>query len=165
LANSGSRQESSNRLTSGPIMKIAIGSDHAGLELKEKVKSLLKKKNIEVLDFGTNSKESVDYSDYGLKVAQAVVSGQADKGVAICWTGSGMTIAANKIRGVRAALCLNKDMAFYARSHNDTNVLTLSQKYIDEKDVEEILDTWLTTEFEGGRHIRRLDKIKNAEET
>lgn len=146
-------------------MKIAIGSDHAGIDLKEKVKAILKNKNIEVVDFGTNSKDSVDYPDYGLKVAQAVVTGQADKGVAICWTGSGMTIAANKIRGARAALCLNKDMAFYARAHNDINVLALSQKYVDEKDVEEILDTWLNTEFEGGRHNRRLDKIKNFEKT
>lgn len=146
-------------------MKIAIGSDHAGIDLKEKVKAILKNKNIEVVDFGTNSKDSVDYPDYGLKVAQAVVTGQADKGVAICWTGSGMTIAANKIRGARAALCLNKDMAFYARAHNDINVLALSQKYVDEKDVEEILDTWLNTEFEGGRHNQRLDKIKNFEKT
>jgi len=146
-------------------MKIAIGSDHAGLDLKEKVKALLENKKIEVVDFGTNSKESVDYSDYGLRVGQAVVTGLVDKWVAICWTGSGMTIAANKIRGVRAALCLNKDMAFYARSHNDINVLTLSQKYIDEQNVEEIIDTWLTTEFEGGRHTQRLDKIKDAEKT
>lgn len=146
-------------------MKIAIGSDHAGIDLKEKVKTFLENKNIEIVDFGTNSKDSVDYPDYGLKVAQAVVSGQVDKGVAICWTGSGMVITTNKIRGVRAALCLNKDMAFYARAHNDINVLALSQKYIDEKDVEEILETWLNTEFEGGRHTQRLDKIKNFEKT
>jgi len=144
-------------------MKIAIGADHAGFELKEKVKELLNKKKIAVVDFGTGSKESVDYSDYGIKVARAVVSGEADRGIAICWTGGGMTIAVNKIKGARAALCLNKDMAYYARSHNDTNVLTLSQKYIDEKNLEEILDTWLTTKFEGGRHKRRLDKIAEAE--
>ncbi len=144
-------------------MKIAIGADHAGFELKEKVKELLNKRQIAVVDFGTGSKESVDYSDYGIKVARAVVSGEADRGIAICWTGGGMTIAVNKIKGARAALCLNKDMAYYARSHNDTNVLTLSQKYIDEKNLEEILDTWLTTKFEGGRHKRRLDKIAEAE--
>ncbi len=144
-------------------MKIAIGADHAGFELKEKVKELLNKRQIAVVDFGTDSKESVDYSDYGIKVARAVVSGEADRGIAICWTGGGMTIAVNKIKGARAALCLNKDMAYYARSHNDTNVLTLSQKYIDEKNLEEILDTWLTTKFEGGRHKRRLDKIAEAE--
>ncbi len=146
-------------------MKIAIGSDHAGLDLKEKVKAILENKNIEVIDFGTDSKDSVDYPDYGLRVAQAVVTGQVDKGVAICWTGGGMTIAANKIRGARATLCLDKDMAFYARSHNDINVLVLSQKYVKDENVNDIIDTWLTTEFEGGRHTRRLEKIKNAEKT
>ncbi|RKX22641.1 MAG: ribose 5-phosphate isomerase B [Candidatus Zixiibacteriota bacterium] len=146
-------------------MKIAIGSDHAGFDLKEKVKVILQNRNIEVIDFGTESKDSVDYPDYGLRVAQAVVTGQADKGVAICWTGGGMTIAANKIRGVRATLCLDKDMAFYARSHNDINVLVLSQKYVKDENVNDIIDTWLSTEFEGGRHTRRLEKIKNAEKT
>ncbi len=144
-------------------MKIAIGSDHAGLDLKEKVKAILENKNIEIIDFGTNSKDSVDYPDYGLKVARAVVTGQVDKGVAICWTGGGMVITTNKVRGVRAALCLNKEMAFYARSHNDINVLVLSQKYVKDEFVNDIIDTWLTTEFEGGRHTRRLDKIKAAE--
>ncbi len=146
-------------------MKIAIGSDHAGFDLKEKVKVILQNRNIEVIDFGTESKDSVDYPDYGLRVAQAVVTGQADKGVAICWTGGGMTIATNKIRGVRATLCLDKDMAFYARSHNDINVLVLSQKYVKDENVNDIIDTWLSTEFEGGRHTRRLEKIKNAEKT
>jgi len=146
-------------------MKIAIGSDHAGFDLKEKVKVILQNRNIEVIDFGTESKDSVDYPDYGLRVAQAVVTGQADKGVAICWTGGGMTIATNKIRGVRATLCLDKDMAFYARSHNDINVLVLSQKYVKDENVNDIIDAWLSTEFEGGRHTRRLEKIKNAEKT
>ncbi|HHI02787.1 MAG TPA: ribose 5-phosphate isomerase B, partial [candidate division Zixibacteria bacterium] len=141
------------------------GSDHAGFDLKEKVKVILQNRNIEVIDFGTESKDSVDYPDYGLRVAQAVVTGQADKGVAICWTGGGMTIATNKIRGVRATLCLDKDMAFYARSHNDINVLVLSQKYVKDENVNDIIDTWLSTEFEGGRHTRRLEKIKNAEKT
>lgn len=145
-------------------MTIAIGSDHAGLEMKEKVKTILQQLGYGVLDYGTHEKESVDYPDFGLKVARAVVSGEADRGVAVCWTGNGMTIAANKINGVRATLCLNKDMAFYARSHNDSNVLTLSQKYVDEKELEDILKTWLETEFEGGRHIRRLEKIRKAEE-
>jgi RpiB/LacA/LacB family sugar-phosphate isomerase len=145
-------------------MKIAIGSDHAGFELKESVKEILQNLGHEVLDFGTSGKDSVDYSDFGLKVANSVASGQVERGVAVCWTGNGMTIATNKIKGIRATLCLNKDMAYYARSHNDSNVLTLSQKYIDEKDVEDIIKTWLETEFEGGRHIRRLDKIRAAEQ-
>ncbi len=146
-------------------MKIAIGSDHAAVDMKDKVKTVLEGKDIEVIDFGTDSKESVDYPDYGLKVAQAVASEDVDRGVAICWTGGGMVITTNKVRGIRAALCLNKDMAFYARSHNDINVLVLSQKYVKDEDLNEIIDTWLTTEFEGGRHSRRLDKIKNVEKT
>jgi len=145
-------------------MKIAIGSDHAAIDLKAKVKTILENKSIEVADFGTNSKDSCDYPDFGLKVAQAVISGEADKGVAICWTGAGMVITTNKVKGIRAALCLNKEMAFYARSHNDINVLVLSQKYNKDEDINEIIDTWLNTEFEGGRHIQRLAKIKAVED-
>jgi len=144
-------------------MKIAIGSDHAAVDIKAKVKSYLESKDIEVIDFGTDSKESVDYPDYGLKVAQAVVADQVDKGIAICWTGAGMVITTNKVKGIRAALCLNKEMAFYARSHNDINVLVLSQKYVNDEDLNDIIDTWMETEFEGGRHIQRLAKIKAAE--
>ena len=146
-------------------MIIAIGSDHAGFDLKERVKEILQKLGHEVLDFGTSGKDSVDYSDFGLKVAHSVAAGEAERGVAVCWTGNGMTIATNKIKGIRATLCLNKDMAYYARLHNDSNVLTLSQKYTDEKDVEEIVKTWLETEFEGGRHARRLEKIRMAEQS
>lgn len=144
-------------------MKIAIGADHAGIDLKAKVKAVLENRQIDVIDFGTNTKDSVDYPDYGFKVARAVVDGEADKGIAICWTGSGMVITTNKVKGVRAALCLNKEMAFYARSHNDINVLVLSQKYVKEEYIDDIIDTWLNTEFEGGRHIQRLDKIKTGE--
>jgi RpiB/LacA/LacB family sugar-phosphate isomerase len=146
-------------------MLIAIGSDHAGFELKERVKEILQKLGHSVLDFGTDGKDSVDYSDFGLKVANSVATGEAERGVAVCWTGNGMTIATNKIKGIRATLCLNKDMAYYARLHNDSNVLTLSQKYIDEKNVDEIIITWLETEFEGGRHARRLEKIRMAEQS
>lgn len=144
-------------------MKIAIGSDHAAVDLKAKVKTILESKNIEVIDFGTDSKDSVDYPDYGLKVAQAVASGEVDKGIAICWTGGGMVITTNKVKGIRAALCLKTEMAFYARSHNDINVLVLSQKYNEENSINEIIDTWLNTEFEGGRHVQRLAKIKAVE--
>ncbi len=144
-------------------MKIAIGSDHAGFEYKEKVRHILEKLGHEVIDFGTTGKDSVDYSDFGLKVAREVADHKADRGVAVCWTGNGMTIAANKVKGIRATLCLNQDMALYARLHNDSNVLTLSQKYIDEKELENIVRTWLETEFEGGRHSRRLEKISRAE--
>ncbi len=145
-------------------MTIAIGSDHAGFELKEKVKSILMELGEGVVDFGTDGKDSVDYPDYGLRVANAVADGEADRGIAICWTGNGMTIAANKVKGIRATLCLNREMAYYARLHNNSNVLTMSQKYTDPDEVEEILKMWLETEFEGGRHERRLNKIKEAEE-
>lgn len=144
-------------------MKIAIGSDHAGFDLKERAKEILEKLGIDVIDFGTNGRDSVDYPDYAFKVSKAVASGDVDRGVAVCWTGGGMVIAANKIKGVRAGLCLNKDMAFYSRAHNDTNVLALSQKYIEPDQVEDIVKTWLETEFEGGRHIRRINKINDAE--
>jgi ribose 5-phosphate isomerase B len=144
-------------------MKIAIGSDHAGFEMKEKVKKILAKFGHEIIDFGTTDKTSVDYSDFGLKVAREVTEHRADRGVAVCWTGNGMTIAANKIKGIRATLCLNKDMAYYARLHNDSNVLTLSQKYVDARELEDIVKTWLETAFEGGRHSRRLEKISKAE--
>ncbi|PKK84611.1 MAG: ribose 5-phosphate isomerase B [candidate division Zixibacteria bacterium HGW-Zixibacteria-1] len=145
-------------------MTIAIGSDHAGFELKERVKSILTQLGHGVVDFGTGGNDSVDYTDYGLRVARAVAGGEVDRGIAVCWTGNGMTIIANKVKGIRATLCLNKDMAYYARLHNDSNVLTMSQKYTDLNDVEDILKTWLGTEFEGGRHERRLNKIKDAEE-
>jgi ribose 5-phosphate isomerase B len=142
---------------------IAIGSDHAGLELKEQVKDILKSAGYKVIDYGTDTKDSVDYPDYGLLVARAVKTGEAGRGIAICWTGNGMTIAANKIKGIRATLCLNKDMAYYARLHNDSNVLTMSQKYTPSGEIEAIIKTWLETSFEGGRHQRRITKINEAE--
>lgn len=143
-------------------MKIAVGSDHAGFELKEKVKELLKAWGHEVVDFGTGSTESVDYPDYVLKVARAVVAGQVDRGVAVCWTGNGVTITANKVKGIRATLACNPDMAMLARAHNNSNVLTLSSKYLNQNQLEDILKVWLETEFEGGRHLRRLAKIPDS---
>jgi ribose 5-phosphate isomerase B len=144
-------------------MTIGIGSDHAGLEMKNKVREILQDMGHGVVDYGTGSKDSCDYSDFALKVARAVASGQVDRGVAVCWTGNGMTIAVNKIKGIRGTLCLNKDMAHFARAHNDSNVLTLSQKYINMDDLPDILKTWLEVEFEGGRHTRRLKIIADAE--
>ena len=143
-------------------MRIAIGSDHAGFELKEIVKVILEARGHEVIDYGTDSTESVDYSDFALKVARAVAGGEVDRGVAVCWTGNGVTISANKIDGIRATLALNPDMAMLARAHNDSNVLTLSSKYMEEDKLEEILKAWLETEFEGGRHLRRLSKIPGS---
>ncbi|UCE25660.1 MAG: ribose 5-phosphate isomerase B [Candidatus Zixiibacteriota bacterium] len=145
-------------------MRIALGCDHAGLEWKEKVKAILIRLGHEVIDFGTDSKESVDYPDYGLKVAQAVADGEVDYGMTVCWTGNGMNIAANKIKGIRAGMAVNPEMAHLTRLHNNANVLTLSQKYTPEDQLEEIIQQFLTTQFEGGRHIPRLEKIMKAEQ-
>ncbi len=144
-------------------MKIAIGADHAGYEFKDKVKALLEDGGHVVTDMGTHSKESCDYPDFGLKVAQAVADGDVDYGVNVCWTGNGMAIAANKIKGIRAGIALSVEMAELTRSHNDANVLVMSGKYTTDDQIEPILTAFLTTDFEGGRHIRRLDKIRAAE--
>ncbi|UCD64936.1 MAG: ribose 5-phosphate isomerase B [Candidatus Zixiibacteriota bacterium] len=144
-------------------MRIAIGCDHAGLEWKEKVKAILKRLDHEITDFGTDSKDSVDYPDYGLKVARAVAGGEVDYGITVCWTGNGMNMAANKVDGIRAGMALNPEMAHLTRLHNNANVLTLSQKYTPEDQLEEIVRQFLETKFEGGRHIPRLEKIQEAE--
>lgn len=144
-------------------MKIAVGADHKGLEFKTRIIEILKKMGHEVIDMGTDSTESVDYPDFGIAVAKAVVEGAADCGVNICWTGNGMAIASNKVKGIRAGLALNPEMAHLTREHNDANVLVLSAKYTPADQLEDILEQFLTTGFEGGRHIRRLDKIKAVE--
>jgi ribose 5-phosphate isomerase B len=144
-------------------MKIAVACDHAGYEFKEKVKALLTEMGHEVIDFGTDSKDSVDYPDFGLKAARAVAGGEADRAVTVCWTGNGMNMAANKVRGVRAGMALSVDMAFLTRSHNDANVLTLAQKYTPESELQEILKVFVETPFEGGRHVPRVKKVMAAE--
>ena len=144
-------------------MKIALGADHKGFPFKEKVKEIVERLGHTVIDFGTDSEQSVDFPDFGLKVAHAVADGQADRGVTVCWTGNGMNIAANKVRGVRAGLALNTEMAYLTRLHNDANVLTLAGKFTPERELESILDAFLGTEFEGGRHARRLQKISDEE--
>ncbi|MCK4573295.1 MAG: ribose 5-phosphate isomerase B [candidate division Zixibacteria bacterium] len=144
-------------------MKVAVGSDHKGVYFKEKVKLILEQLGHEAVDFGTNSEESVDYPDYGLKVAHAVADGEADYGITICWTGNGMNIAANKVNGVRAGMALNVEMAYLTRLHNNANVMTLAGKYTPEDQLDEIVKTFLTTDFEGGRHIARVQKITDAE--
>ena len=145
-------------------MRIAVGCDHAGLEWKDKVKEILERLGHEVIDCGTNSKDSVDYPDFGLKVARAVAAGDVDYGMTICWTGNGMNMTANKVKGIRAGMALNPEMAHLTRLHNNANVLTLSQKYTPEDQLEEIITQFLTTQVEGGRHIPRLEKMMNAEE-
>jgi ribose 5-phosphate isomerase B len=144
-------------------MKIALGADHRGVELKEKVKKYLKEKGHAVLDLGTNSKESVDYPDFGFKVSESVAQGENDRGILFCWSGIGMCIAANKVKGIRAALCLNPTMAELSRQHNDANILCLSTRFTPEDGALKIIDVWLSTEFEEGRHKRRVDKINRYE--
>ena len=145
-------------------MKIAIACDHAGPSLKAKVVAHLKDKGIEVADFGTDDTRPVDYPDYALKVAQAVASGQADLGILICGTGIGMSICANKVKGIRCALCSDTFSAHATRQHNDANMMALGAGVVGEKLALEMVDLFLTTPFEGGRHARRVDKVMALEE-
>jgi len=145
--------------------KIAIGSDHAGFELKEKIKDFLTELRYEYQDFGTDSEESCDYPIYGKLVAEAVSKGECDRGIAICGTGIGISIAANKVSKVRATPCYNTDMARIVREHNDSNVLTLGARITAVALALDIVRTWLNTEFtEGERHVRRIGRIAEIEE-
>ena len=147
----------------GDMMKIAIGSDHAGYQLKEEIKSLLEEKGLFYQDMGTDSEESVDYPDFAYKVAKGVADNNFDKGILICGTGIGMSIAANKVNGVRAALCHNVFSAKATRNHNDSNVLTMGSRVVAKGLAREIVKAWLGEEFDGGRHQRRVDKINDIE--
>jgi len=138
---------------------IGIASDHAGFEYKEQIKALLAERKEEYTDFGTASKDSTDYPDWGHAAAQAVASGRCQRAILICGTGVGMSIVANKHRGVRAAVCANSTQARLARAHNDANVLALGQRITGWETVRDIVETFLSTPFEGGRHQRRVDKI------
>ncbi|HZK35049.1 MAG TPA: ribose 5-phosphate isomerase B [Bacillota bacterium] len=145
-------------------MKIAIGSDHGGYALKELVRAYLVEKGYDVEDFGAYDTESVDYPDYAVKAATAVSNGKCDKGIVICSTGIGISIAANKVKGVRAALCTDIMSARLTREHNDTNVLALGAFIVAEKMAYAIVDTWLGTDFSNeDRHQRRIDKITEIE--
>ncbi|MEN6617471.1 MAG: ribose 5-phosphate isomerase B [Syntrophorhabdus sp.] len=144
-------------------MKIAIGSDHAGLELKNYIKGILVKQNYDVTDFGTNSPESVDYPDFGFPAAKAVAARQADRGILICGTGIGMNVVANKVKGIRAALVTDIYTAIQSRKHLDANVLVLGERVIGKGIAEAIVEAWLSTEFEGGRHEGRIRKIEEFE--
>lgn len=146
-------------------MRIAIGSDHAGFNLKERIKPLLGSLGHEYYDFGTDSPQSVDYPDYGFPVAQAVSRREFDRGILICGTGIGLSIVANKVKGVRAALCTSVEMARVSRSHNDANILVLGGRITDLALAHEIVRVWLTTDFEGGRHLRRVKKVEEFEGT
>jgi ribose 5-phosphate isomerase B len=145
-------------------MKLAIGCDHGGFELKEEILKFLNKiTNVDVVDYGTNGRDSVDYPDFGQKVAEAVSAGAADRGILICGTGIGMSIVANRYPKVRAALCHDHFTAQMSRLHNDANVLVMGDRVIGKGVALEIVKTWLDTEFEGGRHQTRLDKIRQLE--
>lgn len=145
------------------VMKIAIGCDHAGFVLKKEIESTLKELNCIVEDFGTHSSDSVDYVDYGEKVAEAVSQGDIDKGILICGTGIGMSIVANKYPGIRASLCDNIFTAKMSRLHNDANILIMPGRIIAPELAKEIIKIWLSTPFEGGRHQVRLDKVTELE--
>jgi ribose 5-phosphate isomerase B len=140
-------------------MKIAIGADHAGFELKETVKEYLISKGIEVKDYGCYSAERADYADYAHPVASAVVSKEFDYGVLICGSGNGINMTANKHMGIRAALCWNSEIAELARQHNDANILTLPARFITLEDAKKCVDIFFSTAFEGGRHADRIKKI------
>ncbi|MBE6054174.1 MAG: ribose 5-phosphate isomerase B [Clostridium sartagoforme] len=145
------------------MKKIAIGCDHGGVDLKAEIKDFLLKEGYEVKDFGTNSTNSCDYPDYALPVAEAVVAKEYDFGILICGTGIGIGIAANKVPGVRAALCSDTFSAHATREHNNANILTLGQRVVGPGLAIDIVKTFLNTEFEGGRHQNRVDKISEIE--
>lgn len=144
-------------------MKIAIGADHGGFSLKEDIKQLLDELGYEYQDFGTHSSDSVDYPDVAVPVAQAVAAGQFDRGILICGTGIGIGIAANKVKGIRAALVHDTFSAHASREHNDANILTMGERVIGPGLARDIVKIWLSTEFEGGRHERRVTKIMDIE--
>jgi RpiB/LacA/LacB family sugar-phosphate isomerase len=144
-------------------MRFALGSDHAGLALKERMAARLRELGHEVADLGTHTDESVDYPDYGFAVGEAVAGGRADRGLLVCGTGLGMSYAANKVQGIRAALCTSPEMAEMSRRHNDANVLVLGGRTTPPEDATRILEAWLSSEFEGGRHERRVRKILEYE--
>jgi ribose 5-phosphate isomerase B len=146
-------------------MKIAIASDHAGFRLKRELLPVLAEMGVEYEDLGTMDEQSVDYPDYALKVATGVAKGTYDRGVLVCGTGLGMCISANKVPGIRAVTAHDTFSAEMSRRHNDANVLTMGERVVGPGLAAEILRVWLTTEFEGGRHARRVDKMKEIERT
>ncbi len=145
------------------VSTIALGADHAGFELKEALKGWLIDRGYQVLDLGTHGSESVDYPDYAVQVAEAVADGKVERGVLVCGTGIGMAMTANKVPGIRAALCSDGFTARMSREHNDANVLALAGRLMESDMAVDILKLWLETEFAGGRHSRRLSKITDLE--
>ena len=144
-------------------MKIVIGSDHAAYELKEAVKAKLEAEGYEMIDVGTNSTESVDYPKFGHAVGKAVASGEADKGIAICGTGIGISIAANKVPGIRAGVVHSVWTAEMTKAHNDANVLCFGARVVDQETAFAMVDAWLNTEFMGDKHLRRINEIEDLD--
>ena len=145
------------------MTKIALAADHAGYEEKEKIKRMLDELGVEFVDMGTASTDSVDYPDYARKVGDAVAKGEFEQGVLVCGSGTGMAIAANKIKGVRAAVAWNEDIARLARQHNDANVLALPARFMSDEEARKVLKAWFDADFEGGRHAKRVEKITELE--
>lgn len=145
------------------MLKIAMGCDHAGFDMKEEIKEKLTEEGYIINDLGTYSNESVDYPDFGIKVGESVAKGECDFGIAICGSGIGISISANKVKGVRAALVCDKERASLARMHNNANVLAIGARFTDIKTAKIIVDTFLNTAFEGQRHEKRIDKINEYE--
>ncbi len=141
-------------------MKIAMASDHGGLDLKNRVKQYLEECGHQVVDFGTYTSDSCDYPDFARPCAEAVANGSCERGIVVCTTGIGVSIVANKVKGVRCALCTNSDMATMTRRHNNANVLAMGQRYVDFDTAKQIVNAFLSTPFDGGRHQRRVDKIE-----
>jgi ribose 5-phosphate isomerase B len=144
-------------------MKIAIGADHAGFALKDQVRDALRQAGHEVMDVGTDTAASTDYPDYAGAVAHDVVSGVAERGILVCSTGVGMSIAANKVDGIRAAIAFNPDEVRLTRAHNDANIITIGARYTDSAQANEMVRIFLETPFDGGRHARRVGKISQLE--
>ena len=144
-------------------MKIVVGSDHAAYELKEVIKEKLIGEGHEVLDMGCDSTESVDYPKYGHAVGRAVASGEAERGIAVCGSGIGISIACNKVPGIRAALCTSVEMAEMCRRHNNANVVCMGARMISQELAFDIIDKWMTTDFEGGKHLRRINEIEDLD--
>jgi ribose 5-phosphate isomerase B len=145
------------------VKKIALGADHAGFEEKEKIKKTLDDLGIEYEDMGTVSADSVDYPDFAKQVGESVAKGEFEQGLLVCGSGTGMAIAANKVRGVRAAVAWSPDIARLAREHNDANILALPARFSTLEEMDKIVRAWFAADFEGGRHSRRVEKITEIE--
>lgn len=146
-------------------MKIGIGNDHAAVDMKFEIVKYLEECGYEVVNFGTDTYDSCDYPVYGEKVARAVAAGEVDRGILICGTGLGISLAANKVKGIRAAVCSESVTARFSRLHNDANILAFGARIVGAETAKDIVNVWLNTEFEGGRHQRRVDQIMKIEES